>query len=125
MLTALRKPRSMNFIDAEKYKPERSDINLCWAASCANMLTYTGWALQAGFNNEDEVFDLYNASFSNNGGFQYNGLAWFFNGVALGNNSGFSSAKILSYPNSGGYFNNLYAYDTNTPIGEKRLHTVI
>ncbi|MBQ7745585.1 MAG: dockerin type I repeat-containing protein [Ruminococcus sp.] len=100
----------LNFIDAEKLKPEQSDTYLCWAASCANMLTYTGWAQKAGFKNEDEVFDLYNKSFSNNGGFQYYGLAWFFNGVALGNNSGYYSTKILNYPNSGAYFKN-YAYD--------------
>ena len=39
----------LNFIDAEKLKPEQNDTYLCWAASCANMLTYTGWAQKAGF----------------------------------------------------------------------------
>lgn len=98
------------FIDAEKLQPGNRDSDLCWAASCSNMLTYTGWAQQAGFADEDEVFDLYADSYSNNGGFQHDGLAWFFNGVALGTNSGYTSAKILDYPNTGGYFNN-YAYD--------------
>lgn len=100
----------LNFIDAEKLVPGNSDSNLCWAASCSNMLAYTGWAQRAGFADEDEVFDLYNASFSNSAGFQRNGLAWFFNGVALGNNLGFSGPRIYNYPNSGGYFSQ-YAYD--------------
>lgn len=113
--------KNLNFIDAEKLKPEKSDSNLCWAASCANLLVYTGWAKRAGFADEDEVFDLYNASFSNNGGFQYNGLAWFFNGVSLGNNLGFSTAKIYDYPNSGAYFNN-YAFDM--VCGYEDIHTV-
>ena len=100
----------LEFIDAEKLVPGNSDSNLCWAASCSNMLAYTGWAQRAGFADEDEVFDLYNASFSNSAGFQRNGLAWFFNGVALGNNLGFNGPRIYNYPNSGGYFSQ-YAYD--------------
>lgn len=100
----------LEFIDAEKLVPGNSDSNLCWAASCSNMLAYTGWAQRAGFANEDEVFDLYNASYSNSAGFQRNGLAWFFNGVALSNNLGFNGPRIYNYPNSGGYFSQ-YAYD--------------
>ena len=95
---------NLHFIDAEKTKAGDNDDNLCWAASCSNLLTYTGWAQQAGFQTEDEVFDLYVSSFTNNGGFQRNGLAWFFNGVALGTN------KVRRYPDSGGYLRN-YAYD--------------
>lgn len=100
----------LEFIDAEKLVPGNSDSNLCWAASCSNMLAYTGWAQRAGFANEDEVFDLYNTSYSNSAGFQRNGLAWFFNGVALSNNLGFNGPRIYNYPNSGGYFRQ-YAYD--------------
>ena len=100
----------LEFIDAEKLIPGNSDSNLCWAASCSNMLAYTGWAQRAGFADEDEVFDLYNASYSNSAGFQRNGLAWFFNGVALSNNLGFNGPRIYNYPNSGGYFSQ-YAYD--------------
>ena len=101
---------NLQFIDAEKTKEGDNDDNLCWAASCANMLVYTGWAQQAGFQTEDEVFDLYAKSFSDNGGFQRNGVAWFFNGVALGVNNGYFSTKVLNYPSSGGYFRN-YAFD--------------
>lgn len=100
----------LNFIDAEKLVPGNSDSNLCWAASCSNILTYTGWAQRAGFANEDEVFDLYNASFSNSAGFQRDGLAWFFNGVALSTNLGFNAPRVYNYPNSGGYLSQ-YAYD--------------
>lgn len=102
--------KSLHFIDAEKTQEGDNDDNLCWAASCANMLVYTGWAQQAGFQTEDAVFDLYANAYSDNGGFQRDGIAWFFNGVALGTNNGYFSAKLLNYPNSGGYFRN-YAYD--------------
>jgi len=100
----------LQFIDAEKTRDGDNDDYLCWAASCSNMLAYTGWGQKAGFQNEDELFDLYAKSFSDGGGFQRNGLAWFFNGVALGVNNGYSNPKVLAYPNSGGYFRN-YAYD--------------
>ena len=61
---------NLHFIDAEKTKAGDNDDNLCWAASCSNLLTYTGWAQQAGFQTEDEVFDLYVSSFTNNGGWR-------------------------------------------------------
>ena len=107
----------LNFIDAEKNM--KGDENLCWAASCANMLVYSGWAERAGFANEDEVFNLYINNYNNDGGFQRDGIAWFFNGIAYGANSGFSGAQITDYPNSGNYFNT-YAYDMVCNYGNIR-----
>lgn len=101
---------SLGFIDTEKTMKEDNDDSLCWAASDADILQYTGWGAKAGFKSEDELFDLYAKSFTNNGGHQHNGLAWFFNGVALGGNSGLMGAKIINYQKSGGYLKS-YAYD--------------
>ena len=39
----------LSFIDAEKTINDTEDDNLCWAAACSNILSYTGWGAQAGF----------------------------------------------------------------------------
>lgn len=100
----------LDFIDAEKASLKNTDSNLCWAASTADILAYTGWAKQAGFQNEDEVLALFANSYSNSGGYTYYALAWFFNNASIVGNSGVSYAKILNYPDSGGYLRN-YAFD--------------
>jgi len=57
------------------------DVNLCWAASVSNMLEYTGWAKEAGFNNADSVLDYYMENFFDATGLQPSALRWFFNGI--------------------------------------------
>ncbi len=111
---------NLGFIDAEKVSLNNTDSNLCWAASTADLLAYTGWAKQAGFQNEDEVMQLFADSYSNNGGHAYYGLAWFFNHASMTGNSGAVAAKVLDYPNSGGYLRN-YAFDMVATEGW--LHT--
>ena len=100
----------LGFIDTEKTEAADRDDQLCWAASASNMLTYTGWAAKAGFQDEDEVFETFAQEFSNGGGHQHDGLAWFFNGASLRANLGILGTKILRYPNSGAYLKS-YAYD--------------
>ena len=108
----------VSFIDAEKLKPNGDgDDYLCWAASTSNMLTYTGWAAQAGFNSEDDLYEALIASFDDDGGNQYNGFAWFFNGIALGRNDGMNNAKIKDYPNSGGYLKE-YPFEAFSDIAD-------
>ena len=76
------KLEDLSFIDAEKmYPDDDGDDYLCWAATTANMLTYTGWAAQAGFATTDDVFEDFIASFTDQGGSAYYGIGWFFNGV--------------------------------------------
>lgn len=109
---------TLDFIDAEKQGIENKDLQQCWAAACSNILTYTGWAKEAGFQTEDDMFDNYSGSFDDYGSaFEY-GLAWFFNGV-----SGYvkEAADYLAEPkpDTGGFFND-YAYDkmyTSTSFG--------
>ena len=101
----------LSFIDTEKTSIEDGDEYLCWAAASSNILYYTGWGAKAGFSDEDELFDLFRSSFSDDGSHQENAMAWFFNGAALRNNVfTFGGAKIKNYPRSGGYLRD-YAYD--------------
>lgn len=69
----------LDFIDAEK--TGTGDGELCWAASCANVLHYTGWSRQAGLNTPDDVFEVYVDAFSNKPGNSIYGFPWFFCGV--------------------------------------------
>ena len=59
------------FADADK--SGMGDRNMCWAASAANMLTWTGWSAD-----EDDTFDLFRAYFEDKPGYVYNALSYFF-----------------------------------------------
>lgn len=100
----------LGFIDAEKTFNEDNDDELCWAASTSDMLTYTGWAAQAGFESEDDVFEAHIDAFENTGGHQFYAIGWFFDGCVLHDNSGNYGARAVDYPNSGGYLRD-YAFD--------------
>lgn len=100
----------LSFIDAEKTDDPDGDDELCWAASTADILTYTGWAAQADFADEDELFEALIAAYSNDGGHPTRALNWFFNGSATGDNSGGYYSYIVNYPYSGGFLRN-YAAD--------------
>lgn len=104
----------IDFIDAEKTREADADDNLCWAASSADILTYTGWAAQAGFSSADDLFELFIRSFENKGSHAYYGVGWFFNGVM---NPAGGSALPYGYPFSGGYLSD-YAFDDFTEIVE-------
>ena len=78
----------LSFIDAEKLSTAKAgdetysdDSELCWAASASNLLLYTGWAAKAGMDgDEDDLLDLFEASFGDGPGSVRYGLTWFFNG---------------------------------------------
>ena len=72
---------NLDFIDAEKDYVNDSD--LCWAASAADLLQYTGWGSLAGFDDEDEIFETLTGAFYDTAGNPYYGIGWFFNGVNL------------------------------------------
>ena len=110
----------LGFIDAEKSWAEGDDDYMCWAASAADMLVYTGWAALAGFDTEDDAFETFIDNFADDGGHQYGAFAWFFNGSAYIDNSGLYGAVIEQYPGSGGYLKD-YAYDAL--CGESSLYT--
>lgn len=73
---------NLGFIDTEKTWPDDGDENLCWAASTSNLLTYTGWAAQAGFDSTDDVFEAFISAFNDDGGNVEYATGWFLDGVA-------------------------------------------
>ena len=121
-----------DFIDAEKLKfGKAQDDNLCWAASTADMLEYSGWAQKAAevnpevsdkFLNEDTIFDLFVGNFNDNGGNQYYGLQWFFNGYyAVQRATGQNWSTVNNYGKSGGFLKD-YAYSGVTSAVNVEKH---
>lgn len=98
------------FIDAEKITGEHKDSLLCWAGTTSNMLQYSGWGKQAGFETEDDLFDLYEENFNDTGGWMQIGIEWFFSGTK-GSVFSAASSRPINYPNSGRY---LPDYDPNS-----------
>jgi len=108
----------IDFIDAEKLYHSSGDGDdlMCWAASCSDVLYYTGWAERAAelnpdmdLNNEDDVFEYFIDSFTDAPGNSVFGVPWFFNGVYEAQQiSGWSQVK--AYGETGGL---LPQYDVN------------
>ena len=84
------------YIDAEK---TAVDSTLCWAATAANTLYYTGW-LTSNLKNEDDVFNVFRNSFVQvGGGKTHYGYEWFLNGsysAEAGNDQVISSGGFFS-----------------------------
>lgn len=74
--------KNLGFIDTEKTWANDGDDNMCWAASTANLLTYTGWAAQAGFDSTDDLFEAFISNFTDDGGNVDYATGWFLNGVS-------------------------------------------
>ena len=100
----------LSFIDAEKTINDTEDDNLCWAAACSNILSYTGWGAQARFATEDDLFDAYVDGYTDNGNNVEYGLGWFFNGVNTFERIADDVAQVKNYGSSGAYLTD-YAYD--------------
>jgi len=68
--------------DAEK-DPNPGDDLLCWAATGANMLEYTGWGFVTGMehDNTDDFFDFYIDHVTDLGHYVEDGLDWWFDGT--------------------------------------------
>jgi len=108
----------LSFIDAEKQywiEPEEpttdTDQNLCWAASTANILHYTGWAEQAGFASADYMFEELISEFDDDGGRCEFGLQWFFNGYNFMQYASNWAHDVSGYADFKGYLPD-YCYDT-------------
>jgi hypothetical protein len=59
------------FADADKSGVD--DLNMCWAASAANMLTWAGWA-----TDEDDSFDIFRSYFKDKPGYVHDALRYYF-----------------------------------------------
>lgn len=74
--------KNLGFIDAEKTWENDGDEYMCWAASTANILTYTGWAAQAGFDSSDDLFEAFINNFTDDSGNVECATGWFVNGIS-------------------------------------------
>ena len=69
----------IELIDAEKQNADTgADTNLCWAASAADMIEFTGWNV---YESEDEAFADLSAGFNNLGGTQQMAIKWYVDGI--------------------------------------------
>lgn len=68
--------------DAEKSPATANDDNMCWAASAANVLAWTGWGERAGFNSADAIFQHYQDHWTNEGGLMGFAWQWWFDGLS-------------------------------------------
>ncbi|MBR1749263.1 MAG: hypothetical protein IJ740_00075 [Ruminococcus sp.] len=82
-----------SFCDAEKWSvtngeyTENADSKQCWASATSNMLWISGWASRVNnpttgkpFESEDEIFELYNEKFTDEGSEAPEAITWFFTG---------------------------------------------
>ncbi|MBQ4105944.1 MAG: AIDA repeat-containing protein, partial [Lentisphaeria bacterium] len=108
-------------VDAEKCNSISSDDMMCWAATAANMLCYTGWRI-AGATDEDGFFSVFVDHFQYGdryGGNTYYGVGWFLAGTWVS-----AGEDGWDYPlaGAGDYYsttfdrNNLRDYLSNTGI---------
>ena len=58
------------FADADK--TETDDLNMCWAAAAANLLTWAGWAAD-----EDDAFDIFRVHFEDKPGYVYDARSYY------------------------------------------------
>jgi hypothetical protein len=65
------------FADADKMGT--GDLNMCWAATAANLLTWAGWAAD-----EDDVFDIFRAHFEDQPGYVYDALGYYLTNYMTG-----------------------------------------
>jgi hypothetical protein len=67
--------------DAEKSPLTAEDDHLCWAASAANVLDWTGWGGMANFNSADRIFAEYRDHWTDAGGLMSYAWRWWFDGL--------------------------------------------
>jgi len=82
--------QASGWFDAEKDNVTLDDDLLCWAASGANILSWSGW--NAGYANEDAIFDWLTVEDPvDKGGWQNYAWNFWFDGTKLGSHYGGSA----------------------------------
>lgn len=101
------------FYDAEKNDSNNNanteDDFMCWAASAANLLAWTGWGNTAG--TVDEIFTYYQDHWTDAGGHTYYALEWWFDGT---NNSQGRSGWAQVDVASDGFFTNKHDFSDHS-----------
>jgi hypothetical protein len=87
--------------DADKSTTNTEDDLLCWAATTSNMLQWTGWGRAGGMTTADAVFTYYQNHWTDQGGHQYYGCDWWFDGTnTMQGVSGWAQVDVAG----GGFF---------------------
>lgn len=85
--------------DAEKLPDSKDDDWLCWAATAANVLAWSGWGLVAGFADADDIFRHFTANWTDDpSGSPREAWRWWF----TGENRGKSGAQVR--PGTGAFW---------------------
>ncbi len=96
--------------DAEKSPTNTEDDYMCWAATAANVLQWTGWGRAAGVST-DEIFAYFQDHWTDDGGLMQFGWGWWFDGI--NDSQGWSGWSQVDVPGGGFYpeysFNTYYA----------------
>ncbi len=70
------------YMDANKSLDDTDDDLMCWAASAANILAYTGWGSVLS-DSESDIFEYYQTYWQDTGGNPYEAITWWFTGENL------------------------------------------
>lgn len=100
--------------------PTEEDDLLCWAATCANLLEYTGWGFVGGMEegNTDNFFQYYIDHTTDYGSLTEYGVEWWFNGN-LPTHTGDWAVEDVAGGNfwSSSYFWAIYTHISGSNIG--------
>lgn len=86
--------------DAEKSPTNTEDDYMCWAATAANALQWTGWGRVAGVNSDD-IFAYFQDHWTDEGGLMQFGWDWWFDGI--NDSQGWSGWSQVDVPGGGFY----------------------
>jgi hypothetical protein len=89
------------WVDAEKSPLNNNSTNLCWAATAANVLWYTGWGRTGNFHSSDDIYNYYIDHWTDQGSLMYYAWGWFFEGVNY--SQGMPNVAQVDVPGGGFY----------------------
>jgi len=71
------------WVDAEKTRDNADDDLMCWAATCSNILEYTGWGIVSDMWNTDQMFEHFQEHWTDRGSLMHVGWYWWFDGTVI------------------------------------------
>jgi hypothetical protein len=113
--------------DAEKSRYSSEDDNMCWAASTANILEWTGWGHVDGMTNTDQMFGYFQDHWTDQGGLMGYGWQWWFTGVNA--SSGWSGWAQVDVAGGGFHpsvtYNDYQHYSSNDASAMSTINTYL
>ncbi|MDP6634781.1 MAG: dockerin type I domain-containing protein [Phycisphaerae bacterium] len=116
-----------SWVDAEKSRSSSEDDNMCWAATAANVLEWTGWGRVEGMANSDDIFGYFQDHWTDQGGQMTYGWQWWMTGYNPSN--GWSGWSQVDVPGGGfhpsQYYPSLYHRNSNPGSAMSALDTYL